>query len=98
MKWIAIVLLAASSVAHSDVYVAIPEDSGQALYFPGVDTVLCYSVTAGNRLESIATDRCWPTAVTTIVVGGSLLMMNRPIPQLLKSCEWLNCELRAMPD
>jgi hypothetical protein len=32
------------------------------------------------------------------MVNGSLLMMNRPIEQLLRSCASLGCELRPMPN
>ncbi len=89
--------MAAPATAVADVYVAIPADTSQALYFPNVDTVLCHSVVVNNELASIETDRCWLVLLPTIVVEGSLLVMTRPIEQLLESCAWLNCELRAMP-
>jgi hypothetical protein len=97
MRWILIVLLAAPAVTVADAYVALPADTSQALYFPDVKTVLCYSTLQDNQLVGIETDRCWPKLLPTIVVRGSVLLMNRPIEQLLKSCESLNCELRAMP-
>ena len=97
MRWILMVLLAAPAVTVADAYVALPADTSQALYFPDVKTVLCYSTLQDNQLVGIETDRCWPKLLPTIVVQGSVLLMNRPIEQLLKSCESLNCELRAMP-
>ena len=98
MKWISIILLAAPAVTVADAYVALPADTSQALYFPNVESVLCYSALQNNELVGIETDRCWPKLLPTIVVQGSVLLMNRPIEQLLKSCESLNCELRAMPE
>ena len=98
MRWLLIALLAVSIAAIADVYVAIPADTSKALYFPNVDTVLCYSISGNNELETVETDRCWPMFLQTISVKGSLLMMDRPIEQLLKNCAPLNCELRAMPD
>ena len=97
MRWLLIALLAVPAAAVADVYVAIPSDTSKALYFPNVDTVLCYSVVVDSEPVIVKTNRCWPVYLPTIFVEGSLLMMNRPIEQLLKSCAWLNCELRAMP-
>ena len=98
MRWFLIAMLAVPAVVIADVYVAIPADTSQALYFPSVENVLCYSVAAGGKPTAVRTDRCWPLLVTTVVVEGSLLVMNQPLERLLESCAWLNCELRAMPD
>ena len=89
-------LLPAAGLA--DVYIAIPADTSKALYFANVDTVLCHSVVVDSEPVIVKTDRCWPVFLQTIFVEGSLLIMNRPIEQLLKSCASLNCELRAMPN
>lgn len=98
MRWILIALLAVPAVAVADVYVAIPADTSQALYFPNVDTVLCYSVVEQSKPVAIETDRCWPVFLPTIVVDGSvLIMIGRTVEQLLESCALLDCELRAMP-
>jgi hypothetical protein len=98
MRWILIVLLAVPAVTVADAYVALPTDTSQALYFPNVEAVLCYSTLQNNELVGIETDRCWPKSLLTIVVQGYVVLMTRPIEQLLKSCEPLNCELRAMPE
>ena len=97
MRWLLIALLAVPVGAVADVYVAIPTDTSQALYFPNVDTVQCYSAIVDNRPAIVRTDRCLQVLLPTIFVEGSLLMMNRPIEQLLASCAFLNCELRPMP-
>ncbi len=98
MRWILIALIAASAAAVADAYVAIPWDTSKALYFPNVDTVECYSVVVDSEPAVVRTNRCWPVYLLTVVVQGNVLMMNRPLDQLLKSCAPLNCELRAMPD
>ena len=98
MRWILIVLLAVPAVTVADAYVALPADNSQALYFPNVDTVLCYSTLQSDKLVAVETDRCWTKLLPTIVVQGSVLLMTRPIEQLLQSCASLNCELRAMPE
>jgi hypothetical protein len=97
MRWLFIALLAVPAAAVADVYVAIPANTSQALYFPGVETVQCYSVVVDSKPVIVATDRCWQVLLPTIFVEGNLLMMNRPIEQLLRSCAFLNCELRPMP-
>ncbi len=97
MKWILIAMLAVP-VAVADVYVAIPADTSKALYFPTVDTVLCFSVVEHSELVALETDRCWPVFLPSIVVEGNvLIMIGRTTEQLLESCASLNCELRAMP-
>ena len=88
-------LLPAASLA--DVYIAIPSDNSQALYFPNADIAHCYSVVVDAPVM-IKTDRCWVVLLPSVLVEGNLVMMNRPIEQLLKSCASLNCELRAMPN
>ena len=98
MKWLCVALLFVSGAAVADVYVAIPTDTSKALYFPNIDTVQCYSVVVDSQPKMIRTDRCWQILLPTIFVKGSLLMMNRPLEQLLHSCATLGCELRAMPD
>jgi hypothetical protein len=98
MRWILIALLAVYASAVADVYVAIPADTSRALYFPSVNTVTCPSADENDNPTSIETDRCWPTWLSTIVVQGNVLLMDRPIEQLLESCDSLNCELREMPD
>ena len=97
MRWLLIALLAAPVSAVADVYVAIPADTSQALYFPSVDTVQCYSEVVDSRPATVWTDRCWQLFLPAVLVEGNLLMMNRPIERLLASCAFLNCELRAMP-
>ena len=89
-------LLPAAGLA--DVYIAIPSDTSQALYFPNVDTVYCYSVVVDTEPAIVKTDRCWSVLLPSVFVEGNLLLMNRPIEQLLKSCASLNCDLRAMPN
>ncbi len=97
MKWILIAILAVP-VAVADVYVAIPADTSKALYFPTIDTVVCFSVVEHSELVALETDRCWPVFLPSIVVEGSvLIMIGRTTEQLLESCAFLNCELRAMP-
>jgi len=98
MRWILIALIAASAGAVADAYVAIPWDDSKALYFPTVNTVYCYSVVVESEPTVVATDRCWPVYLPSVFVEGTVLMMNRPLDQLLRSCAPLNCVLRAMPD
>lgn len=97
MRWLLIALLAVPVAAVADVYIAIPANAGQALYFPNVDTVQCYSAVVDSKPAFVRTDRCWQLLLPTILVEGSLLMMNRPLEQLLQSCAPLGCELRPMP-
>ncbi len=82
----------------ADVYIAIPSDTSQALYFPNADTAHCYSVVVNSAPVMVKTNRCWLVLLPSVFIEGHLLLMNRPIEQLLKSCESLNCELRAMPN
>ena len=97
MKWILIAMLGVP-VAVADVYVAIPADTSKALYFPTVDTVVCFSVVEHSELVALETDRCWPVFLPSIVVEGIvLIMIGRTTEQLLESCASFNCELRAMP-
>jgi hypothetical protein len=98
MKRLFLVLLFLPVAAVADVYVAIPYDTSQALYFPNVDTVQCYSALVGSKPAIVKTDRCRQVLLPTIMVNGSLLLMNRPIEQLLRSCASLGCELRPMPN
>ena len=98
MRWFLIALIAASATAVADAYVAIPWNDSKALYFPTVDTVLCYSVVVESEPTVVNTDRCWPVYLPSVVVAGNVLMLNRPLDVLLKSCAPLNCELRDMPD
>ncbi len=98
MRCMLIVLLAVPAITVADAYVALPADTSQALYFPNVDTVLCYSTLQNDKLAAYETDRCWPKLLSTIVVQGSVLLLTRPIEQLLQSCAPFNCELRAMPE
>ena len=44
MRWLFTVLFILPISAFGDVYIAIPSDTSQALYFPNVDTVQCYFV------------------------------------------------------
>jgi len=97
MRWLLIAMLAVPAAAVADAYIAIPFDTSQALYFPNVDTVQCYSAVVDSKPAIVQTDRCWQVLLPSVFVQGSLLMMNRPIEQLLKSCEALGCELRPMP-
>jgi hypothetical protein len=98
MRWLFTVLFVLPISAFGDVYIAIPSDTSQALYFPNVDTVQCYSAVVDSKPTIVKTDRCWQVLLPTIMVNGSLLMMNRPIEQLLRSCASLGCELRPMPN
>jgi len=99
VKWVLIALLFVSATAVADAYVAIPADSKKALYFPDVETVTCLSAVKDQRdLVSIETDLCQPALLQTIVVEGQLLLLDRPLDQLLESCKSLHCELREMPD
>ena len=97
MRWLFIAMLVVPVAAAADAYVAIPFDTSQALYFPNVETVHCYSAVVDSKPAMIQTDRCWQVLLPSVFVQGSLLMMNRPIEQLLESCAALGCELRAMP-
>jgi hypothetical protein len=97
MRWLLIAMLAVPAAAAADAYIAIPFDTSQALYFPNVDTVQCYSSIVDSKPAMIQTDRCWQVLLPAVIVQGTLVMMNRPIEQLLKSCETLGCELRPMP-
>jgi len=97
MRWLFIILFGLPINALGDVYVAIPSDASQALYFPNVDTVQCYSAIVDSKPAIVQTDRCWQVLLPTVMVNGSLIMMNRPIEQLLRSCASLGCELRPMP-
>ena len=98
MRWLSIAMLVLPISAGADVYVAIPYSATQALYFPNVDTVQCYSAIVNSKPAIVNTDRCWQVLLPTIMVNGSLLLMNRPIEQLLRSCASLGCELRPMPN
>jgi hypothetical protein len=98
MKWILAVLLSVHGSAVADVYVAIPADTSKALYFPNVDTVTCVSTVQNGEPVAVETDRCWPVWLPTIIVQGKLLLLARPIDQLLQICASLDCELRDMPD
>ncbi len=98
MRWLLITLLAVAATAIADAYVAIPWDTSKALYFPNVETVQCYAAVADSEPAAIHTDRCWPVFLPSVFVQGNLLLMNRPLEQLMKSCESLNCVLRDMPD
>lgn len=97
MRWLLIAMLAVPVAANADVYVAIPADTSQALYFPNLDTVQCYSAIVDNAPAIVRTDRCFQIFLPAIFIDGTLLLMNRPLEQLLESCSSLNCELRAMP-
>ena len=97
MRWLFIALLGVPVAAVADAYVAIPADTSQALYFPNVDAVHCYSAVIDSKPAMVKTDRCWQVLLPAVFVQGSLLMMNRPIEQLLESCAPLGCELRLMP-
>lgn len=97
MRWLLIALLAVPVAAVADVYVAIPANTSQALYFPALDTVQCYSAVVNGKPAAVKTNRCWQLFLPAVFVQGSLLMMNRPIEQLLQSCASLGCELRPMP-
>ena len=98
MRWLFIALLIVPVAAVADVYVAIPLDTSKALYFPNVEFVHCYSALVGSKPAIVKTDRCRQVLLPTVMVNGSLLMMNRPIEQLLRSCASLGCELRPMPN
>ena len=98
MRWLSIAMLVLPISAGADVYVAIPYSPTQALYFPNVDSVQCYSAFVNSKPAIVNTDRCRQILLPTVMVNGSLLMMNRPIEQLLKSCAPLGCELRPMPN
>jgi hypothetical protein len=98
MRWFFIAMLAMPVAAAADVYVAIPSDTSQALYFPNVDFVQCYSAVVDSAPAIVRTDRCYQIFLPAVFVQGNLLMMNRPIDQLLASCAPLSCELRAMPN
>ncbi len=98
MRWLFIALLIVPVAAVPDVYVAIPSDTSKALYFPNVEFVQCYSALVGSKPAIVKTDRCRQVLLPTVMVNGSLLMMNRPIEQLLRSCASLGCELRPMPN
>ena len=98
MRWVSIAMLVLPISAGADVYVAIPHSATQALYFPNVDTVLCYSAVVVGKPAIVKTDRCWQILLPTVMVNGNLLLMNRPIEQLLRSCASLGCELRPMPN
>ncbi len=99
VKWVLIALLFVSATAVADAYVAIPASASHALYFPEVETVTCLSAVKDQRdLVSIKTDQCRPALLQTIVVEGQLLLLDRPVDQLLESCQSLHCELREMPD
>ena len=98
MRRLFLVLLFLPVAAVADVYVAIPYDTSQALYFPNVDTVQCYSAIVDSKPAIVQTDRCWQVLLPAVMVNGSLLLMNRPIEQLLRSCASLGCELRPMPN
>lgn len=98
MRWFLITLIATSAAAFADAYVAIPWDDSKALYFPSVEFVYCYSVVVDSEPTVVSTDRCWPVYLPSVVVAGNVLMMNRPLDVLLKSCAPLSCELREMPE
>ena len=98
MRWLFTVLFVLPISAFGDVYVAIPSDTSKALYFPNVEFVQCYSALVDSKPAIVKTDRCRQVLLPTIMVNGSLLMMNRPIEQLLRSCASLGCELRPMPN
>ena len=57
MRWFLIALIAVSATAVADAYVAIPWNDSKALYFPTVDTVLCYSVVVESEPTVVNTDR-----------------------------------------
>lgn len=97
MRWLFIALLAMPVAAVADAYIAIPTDPSQALYFPTVDLVHCYSAVVDSKPAMIKTDRCWQVLLPSVFVEGNLYLMNRPIEQLLASCAPLGCELRPMP-
>lgn len=97
MRWLLLALLLAPFAAGADVYVAIPANTSQALYFPNVESVQCYSVVVDSEPAIISTDRCWQVLLPAVFVEGTLFMMNRPVEQLLKNCAFLGCELRPMP-
>ena len=98
MRWLLLTLLGVAAAAIADVYVAIPWDTSKALYFPAVETVQCYAAVADSEPAAVETDRCWPVFVPSVMVQGNLLLMNRSLDQLMKSCESLNCVLADMPD
>ncbi len=97
MRWLFIAMLVVPAAAAADAYVAIPFDTSLALYFPNVDTVQCYSAVVDSKPAIVQTDRCWQVLLPSVIVQGTLVMMNRPIEQLLESCATLGCELRPMP-
>jgi hypothetical protein len=97
MKWLLLALLAMPVTAVADAYVAIPANTGMALYFPTVDSVQCYSAVVNSAPAIVSTNRCYQLFLPAVFVQGTLFMMNRPIDQLLKSCAFLNCELQPMP-